>query len=200
VKYSYDPRRAAQLMESISLSRGSDGLVRDASGQPLTVELRGAASRDIHVKGLFPIANDWQQVGVTTDTVVVSNQQASDLQDQATFKAFQLTRTGYHLNRLVAFHSAEARLPERNYTGSNNGRYLNAEVDALTDRYLATVPWPERMQVAGQILHHVTDQLPLLPLFYDMEVALASNRVQNATPLLLPGSGQMWDAQDWDVR
>jgi peptide/nickel transport system substrate-binding protein len=199
VKYEFDPRRAVQLIEGIGYTRGADGMFRDAAG-PLGVDIRGAASRDIHVKGLFPIANNWQAVGVGAETVVISAQQASDLQDQATFRAFQLVRQDYHLNRLISYHSSQARLPERNFTGSNNGRYMNPEMDALIERYLATVPWTERMQAAGQILHHITDQLPAMGLFYDLEVTFISNRLQNATPLLLPATSQMWNAYEWDVR
>src|SRR5439155_10216335 len=143
----------------IGYAKGADGMFRDGAGQPLAVEIRGAATRDIHVKGLFPIVDAWQKVGVGGEPVVVSAQQASDLQDQATFHAFQLVRQDYHLNRLISYHSSEARLPERSYTGSNNGRYINPELDSLIERYQQTVPVDQRMAVAGQILNHMTDQL-----------------------------------------
>jgi ABC-type transport system substrate-binding protein len=200
VRHPYDPRRAVQILEGIGLVRGADGNFRDATGQPIPVEIRGAATRDIHVKGLFPIVDNWQKIGLAAEPNVISAQQASDLQDQATFKAFQLVRQDYHLNRLISYHSTEARLPERNFTGSNNGRYMNPELDALIERYQVTVPWEERMQVAGQILNHITSWLVVLPLFYDMEVSLTSDRLQNATPLTQGGTSQVWNGQDWDVK
>ncbi len=200
VKYEYDPRRATQMLQALGYTAGSDGMLRDGSGQPLPVEVRGYASRDIQVKGLFPVADNWQRIGVAAEPLVLSAQQASDPQDQATFRSFLLVRQDYHLNRLVAYHSSEARLPERNYTGSNNGRYISAEMDALIERYQATVPWPERMEAAGQILHHMTDQLAVMPLFFDMEVALVSDRVRNATPLLAEGSSRFWNAHKWEIR
>ena len=76
--------------------------------------------------------------------------------------------------------------PERNYSGSNNGRYINAELDALID--LPGNRAVERADGSGRSnLRHMTDQLAVMLLFYDMEVALVSDRVKNATPLLLPG-------------
>jgi peptide/nickel transport system substrate-binding protein len=200
VAYPLDPRRAAQMIEGLGYLRGGDGLFRDALGQPLTLQLRGAASRDIHVKGLFPIADNWQQVGVTPDILVVSAQGAQDAQDEATFRAFRLVRQNNHLDRLISFHSSQARTAERNYTGTNGGRYMNPEMDALIDRYLVTVPWDERMEVIGRMVHHFTDQLPAMPLFYDLEFAVVSHRVQNASALLLPGTSQMWDAHEWEIR
>jgi peptide/nickel transport system substrate-binding protein len=200
VKYDYDPRRAAQMLQGLGYTLGSDNLLRDGSGQMIPVELRGYAARDIQVKGLFPIADNWQRVGVAAEPQVLSAQQASDRQDQATFKSFLLVRQDYHLNRLVAYHSSEARLPERSYTGSNNSRYIHPEMDAAVDRYQATVPWPARMEAAGQILHHMTDQLAVMPMFFDMEVALVSNRVRNATPLMGAGTSRYWNAHEWEVQ
>lgn len=200
VRHPYDPQRAAQLIEGVGYVRGPDAVFRDPTGQPLSVEIRGAASRDIQVKGLFPVADNWQRVGVAVDQVVISAQQASDTRDQSTFRAFQLMRLGFGVSRLVDYHSSEARLPARNYTGNNYPRYINADVDALIERYQLTVPWDERMGVAGQILHHITDQVVMMPLVYDTDVLVASNRLQNATTLLTLTSGRAWDAQTWDVR
>jgi peptide/nickel transport system substrate-binding protein len=200
VRYTYDPRRAGQMLQELGYTPGGDNLLRDGSGQPINVEVRGYASRDIQIKGLFPISDNWQRVGVAAEPQVLSAQQASDRQDQATFKSFLLVRQDYHLNRLVAYHSSEARLPERSYAGSNNSRYMNPDMDAAVERYQATVPWPARMEAAGQILQLMTDQLAVMPLFFDMEVALVSHRLRNATPLLAEGSSQFWNVQEWEVR
>ena len=35
-------------------------------------------------------------------------------------------------------------------------RYRNAELDGYIDRYFVTIPWPERMQVAGEAIRHIT--------------------------------------------
>src|SRR5438309_5850391 len=39
VKYDYDPRKAAQLIEELGFAKGADGGYRDASGARLTVPL-----------------------------------------------------------------------------------------------------------------------------------------------------------------
>jgi peptide/nickel transport system substrate-binding protein len=200
VKYDYDPRKAAQMLQELGYSSGADSVARDGAGQSLTVELRGYAARDIQVKGLFPIADSWQRIGVIAEPQVLSAQQASDRQDQATFRSFLLVRQDYHLNRLVAYHSSEARTPERSYSGSNNSRYMHPEMDAAVERYQATVPWAERMVAAGQILAHMTDQLAVMPMFFDMEVAIVSSRMRNATPLIENGSSHFWNAHQWEVR
>ena len=113
-----------------------------------------------------------------------------------TFPSFLVLRQGNGLERLVALHSNQARVPERNYQGSNNGRYRNPELDSLIDRFQATISRPERMQVAGQIVHHFGDQLPVLGLFHDALPIFVNNRVLNVHP-----SGNLaWNVHEWDLR
>src|SRR5207248_6581696 len=40
VRYDYDPRRAAELLEGLGFTRGADGGYRDTAGQRLGVEIR----------------------------------------------------------------------------------------------------------------------------------------------------------------
>lgn len=201
VRYDYDLQRAAQLIEGLGYTRGSDGMFRDATGQRLVFETRASAQRDIHVKTLFPVVDSWQRLGLTIESQVIPAQRATDREEQATFPAFQLLRQPSGLERLVAYHSAEARLPERNFTGNNNGRYINADLDALVVRFVATMPRPERMAIAGQIVRHITDQLPVLPLFYDATPSLVRNRLHNVTPLTGSDDGrQSWNVHQWDVN
>jgi hypothetical protein len=71
----------------------------------------------------------------------------------------------------------------------------------LIDRYWVAIPWNERIQVTTQILHHITDNLPVIPLFYDMDIALVSDRVQKIDPFLGGGGGvQAWNAYEWELR
>jgi peptide/nickel transport system substrate-binding protein len=196
VHYEYDPRRALQIMQELGYTRGSDGLLRDAGGQTIPMEVRSYAQRDIHQKTLFPLVDFWKQIGIAAEPVALPANRASDAQEQATFPSFLVLRQGNGLERAVALHSNLARTPERNYQGSNNGRYRNPELDGLIERFQSTIPWNERMQVAGQIVHHFGDQLPVLDLFYDALPIFVNNKVLNAKP-----TGNLaWNVHEWDLR
>jgi hypothetical protein len=52
------------------------------------------------------------------------------------------------------------------------------------------------MQVATQIVRHITQQLPMLPFFYDAQITVLGNRFVNVDP----GPFQAWNAHEWDVR
>jgi peptide/nickel transport system substrate-binding protein len=201
VRYAHDPQRATRLIEGLGFSKGADGLFRDAGGQRLAFETRATAQRDIHVKTMLPVVDAWQRLGLSVETQVIPAQRATDREEQATFPAFMVLRQPGGLERMVALPSAEARLPERNFVGSNNGRYMNPELDALIDRYLVTIPRGERLQITGQIVHHFSDQLPVLGLFFDATPALVHNRLQGVTPLTGSEDGrQAWNSYEWSVR
>jgi peptide/nickel transport system substrate-binding protein len=196
VRYEYDPRQAGRMLEELGYSRGGDGTLRDASGQPLHLEVRSYAQRDIHHKTLFPLVDFWKQIGFAAEPVAHSADRARDAREQATFPSFLVLRQGNGIDRMVALHSSQARSAERNYQGTNNGRYQNPEMDSLVDRYQATIPMAERMEVAGQIVRHFGEQLPVLSLFYDALPIFISSRVRNVHP-----QGNLaWNVHEWELR
>ena len=96
------------------------------------------------------------------------------------------------LTRLI---SSEAALPENNFRGQNRVRYMNPEYDALVDRYLITIPMAERIDVVRQIVHHISDQVPILGLLYDAEPILVANRVPG-----VDANTKGRNAHEWDVK
>ena len=72
---------------------------------------------------------------------------------------------------------------------------MNPELDALIDRYLVTIPWAERMQVGQQIVHHISEQLPIMGLLYNTEPLLISNRLKNVDANLSTRNSHEWDTQ-----
>lgn len=198
VRYDYDPRRAAQMIEGLGYTRGADGFFRDVSNQRPSVEIR-ATGTDVNQKTMFAVADYWQRIGVAVEQVSVPPQRASDLEYRATFPGFAVQRQGGDLRFLRNFHSAQARVPETRYTGSNNSRYRNPELDILIERYERTIPLDERLRVAGQVVNHVTDRVVELPLFFDAEPFLVANRILGARGAGL-SSRTAWNAYEWDTR
>jgi hypothetical protein len=61
------------------------------------------------------------------------------------------------------------------------------------ERYYVTIPRAERVQVLGQLLNHLTDNVVLLSFFYETAPVLVSNRMRNVTP------EPSWNPYEWDV-
>ena len=86
-------------------------------------------------------------------------------------------------------------MPANRFQGQNHSRYMNPEFDRLVDQYLVTLPWEPRMQLMGQIVAHMTDQLNVMGLFYDLRTTLVNNRVQNAG-VQVP----TWNIHEWELK
>jgi peptide/nickel transport system substrate-binding protein len=192
VKYEYDPRRAAQLFESVGYSKGSDGVYRDPAGQRFSVEIR-TTQVDINSKSSFTVADYWQRFGVPTEVAIVPPQRTNEREYRSTFPGFELIRPNSTITSFETLRGSEAPLPETNWAGANRSRYRSAELDALIERYFATIPPRERLQALGEIVHHMTDQLVIMGVVYDPPLRLVANRVKNVP------AGVPWNAHEWDL-
>jgi len=199
VRYEYDPARATQAIEALGYTKGSDGFFRDAAGQRLSVELRTTADNDIHRATMLPIADGWQRIGVGVEPNIIPVQRQRDREYRANSPAFELLQQGDDVPSLATHHSREIPLPENDYTGRSKSRYRNAEFDALIERLFVTIPRPERTQVLGQIVHHISDQVIMMGLYYLASPTLMHNRLVN-----VDAGGdratQAWNAQEWDIK
>lgn len=190
VKYAYDTRRAAQLIEGLGYVRGQDGLYRDAANQPLRVELRSTPGREVNERATLAVADMWQRVGVGVDVVVLSLAQNSDREYRQTRPAFEVVGQPEDIYRL---HSREIPAAETRFVGDNRMRYSNPQLDQWVDRYYVTIPTTERAEILGQMYQHLTDQVVLLPFFYEATQRLQANRLINFTSPL------GWNAHEWDL-
>lgn len=194
-RYDYDPRRAVATLDGLGYTRGADGIFRDASGQRLSVEIN-TTRQDAHQKLLLTLTDEWAQVGVAVDPVVIPPQRAQDAEYRATFPGFALQG---HPAEIWRYHSREARLPERNYTGGNNSRYMNPEMDTLIDRYFTTVPKAERTQALTQIVRHMTEHVVVLSLIWRADPTMMAKRLHNVQAKGRQAT-QAWNAHEWEAR
>jgi peptide/nickel transport system substrate-binding protein len=190
VKYPYDPRAAAQLIEGLGFTKGQDGSYRDPNGQRLAVELRSTPGREVNEKTTLSVANMWQQLGVGVDTVVLSPQQNRDREFRQTRPAFEVVGQPQDIYRL---HSRELPTAETRFVGDNRPRYANPQLDELIDRYYLTIPVAERAEIVGQMYHLITDQVVSLNFFYEATQRLEANRLRNVSSPL------GWNVQEWDL-
>jgi ABC-type transport system substrate-binding protein len=185
------------MIVDLGYARGADGVFRDAVGQRLEVEIRAATQTDANVKAMLATANDWVSIGVAANQLTISTQRAPDREFRATMPGFELTRQANDVNTLARYRSSLTPLPENNFSGVNRSRYRSAELDALIDRYAVTIPAVERAQVLAEALHHVTDQLTVMGIFYATRLTMVRNRVRDVT------SGDQadvsWNAERWNV-
>jgi peptide/nickel transport system substrate-binding protein len=199
VRYEYDARKAATLLEGLGYTRGPDGF-RDAGNQRLALEFRTVDNNQIHMPALLSVTDYWRRLGIAVEPVAIPQQRANEREYRATFPGFELLQNPNDLKGLIRYTSSRSPLPENNYqVVGNYSRYMNPELDALIDSYYVTIPRAERTRLVGRIVHHTTDQVTLLGMFYIAVPAMVSNRVVNITTRTTASPGA-WNSHEWDVR
>ncbi len=190
--YDYDPASALRQLQDLGYTRGQDGVLQNTSGR-LSLEVRATASPAIHAKTMLPVADAWQRLGVDIQEVIIPVQRLTDLEYRTTHPAFEVVRYRSGAGNIEQLHGGQAPLPQNRFAGTNRSRYVNPEFDGLLDQYLATIPWAPRMQALSQVVGHITDQLNVMGLIYDVQPALIGNRLLNVTDLNLTWSINQWE-------
>ena len=200
VHYPYDLRKASQLVEEIGYTKGGDGFFRDAADKKLSVELRTNTS-DVNQKATFSVADFWQRAGVAVEVNVVPGQLAQAKEYRATYPGFEILRAG-DIYGVTDFHSSRKKTKENDWTGSYTG-YSNPAYDALADRYITTIPVPQRAQIVGDMVNILTDQVVIMTLFWDVEPSFIPANMKNVTGRFGSGApgvaSTVWNAHEWDL-
>ena len=193
--YEYDPARAARILDSMGYTKGPDGMYRDATGTRLSVEVRSNGER-ITENSIVPVTNMWNQIGVGAEPLLVPLQRITDREYVSTFPGFRMMRQPNAAASLSRLRSSFTPLPENRFVGSNYARYVSPEFDAMIDKFNATIPRPERMEILRQIMRYYSDNLVHLGLFYDGDFMFSNNRLQNVAG----NESEIWNVTSWDAR
>jgi peptide/nickel transport system substrate-binding protein len=196
VKYDFDPRRAAQMIEQLGYTRGSNNLFQQG-GQTLSVEIR-ATGTDLNQKLMHAIGDYWRSVGVGVEETPIPPQRANDLEYRATFPGFNVQMQGGEMTFVANFHTSQLRTPENRYAGNNNARYSNRELDDLIDRYQSTIELADRMRVSAAAVRHITENVVELPIFYNAAPALIGRGITNVGAPR--GAPTAWNVHLWDIQ
>jgi peptide/nickel transport system substrate-binding protein len=197
VKYDYDPRKAAQLIEGLGYQKRADGLFYDSQGRKLQVESRTNAGDDFKEKMLLSTADFWKTAGVDVDVLISPRQRASDKEYRATYPGFDLVRQPFDPER---FQTKSSPLPENDWKGNNRMRFSNGEIDKLADDYFVTIPLGQRREIVGRMMHILTDEAVPLGVIYSIEPTLIGKRLVNVGGELAQGVDDTWNVQAWDLK
>src|SRR5205823_1662859 len=139
------PRQTIQMMQTIGYTQGTDGTMRDASGNQLGWLLRTTQGDDLREKIILTMADSWKRVGFKVDTYIIPRQQADDPEYRANFPAMETVRQCGDVTGIRTLHSRNSSLPENNFKGTGNrSRYFNKEFDDLIDRVYTTISVDQR--------------------------------------------------------
>jgi peptide/nickel transport system substrate-binding protein len=200
VRYGYDPARAAQIVQGLGYAKGADGVYRDGAGQALNIQVQTSADDDAQVAGNLALADAWKQFGLASESYLLPQAQRNDREVVANYPGVRVWRQPNDIDDLRRYSSNMAPMAENRFQGGNRSRYQNPALDGIIDRYMTTIPLDQRMSVLGEVLHHLTDQVVVMGLWYNTEPVEISNRLINVNPRDAGQTTEAWNAHEWDLQ
>jgi ABC-type transport system substrate-binding protein len=187
--------RAQQLLTQAGWTRGSDGvLVNQANGERFQIDLRnrpGSATE----RELVVIADFWKAVGLSTTITPPAPNLVSDREWLATYPGIQVSRLetedAFNTRRT---HTRAIAGPANRWAGRNGAGYSNPTADAIQDKLVVTVDPREQVSLHRQLLQEMMGEAAIMPLFWDVELALITKTVKGDVTAVETG----FNVATWD--
>jgi ABC-type transport system substrate-binding protein len=175
-RYPYDPERARELLQEAGYTPGSDGLMRDASGNVLRLQALPSNGRSLKDREIAEAIQEFlRQVGIEVEL---------DFFEWATtFTLMRGETLDYHLNTFTWFTTTadadytmysnyvSTELPPASW---NRWRYANPQVDEWLKAARASLDPEERAELYGKVQDQLAVDLPAIPIYGSYEVAALS--------------------------
>jgi peptide/nickel transport system substrate-binding protein len=199
-KYPYDPNRARAVMSEAGWRPGSDGILVNGRGERFAIESRASAG-DREGEAVQAIVHDhWRPLGIETRINNLSRR-ASDSPDSrgrwpgVRFGSGSLEPTDpLHTD----WHSRYTPTEANDWTGDNVAGWSRG--DRLLEQWEREIDPARRRPIEVQIALIWAEDLPHLPLYFNLEITTVKKGILGAAPRLGSGgsNAMTWNIHEWD--
>jgi peptide/nickel transport system substrate-binding protein len=181
VLYPYDRKKAGALLDEAGWKMGADKF-RYKDGKKLSLVFMTTAGDKTRENVQVFLQGNWKAVGID---VQIKNEPAR------VFFGETLRKRNYGAMAMFAWASMPENSPRTNlhtiqipsekngWSGQNGGAYSNPEMDKLLDEMDLEFNAAKRKQLITKILRYYTDDVPVIPLYYRADVAVAPPYLKN---------------------
>jgi peptide/nickel transport system substrate-binding protein len=195
-RYPYDLRRTEALMGELGIAREGD-LYSTGEGR-VSFEIKNIGSSQNDSERSI-MAHGWRQAGFEIEERTFTPTEAQDGQARASFRGLHPVSIAQGESAMTYMVTAQVSRAETRWNGQNRGGWSNAEFDRLQDAFLTTLDPAERLTLLGQELAMLSEQLPLLPLYFNPGVVAYPSVVRGVN--LKAGDGEVsWNVHEWELR
>jgi len=200
-RYTYDPKRAAQLLEEAGWQVQGSGTRRNASGQPLSFELMTTAGNRTRELVEQVLQSQWRKLGID---VRIKNEPARVLFGETVpHRNFDMALYAWisapeNVPRSI-LHSSEIPSADNGYAGQNAGGYKNPEVDRLIDALEVELDPAKRKTMWAELQRIYVTDLPSLPLYFRSDAYILPQWLQGVRPTGNQYPTTLW-ITGWTVR
>ncbi|MBC8028803.1 MAG: ABC transporter substrate-binding protein [Pyrinomonadaceae bacterium] len=176
--YSFDPTKAKMLLDEAGLKDPDGDGPQMRFAKPVVFKASGSSTSAKNYAGV--IQNYLKNVGIP---VSIETSELNTLLDELRRGNFQIAYGQWvGGNQDPIFYKdlfATAEIPSETRAARNRSRYSNKELDALLDEAVNTFDREKARVLYARIQEIVTRDVPVLPLWYQANIVIASKRVGN---------------------
>ena len=184
-KYGYDARRSQQLLEEVGFVRGVDGLYTRRDGRPLRLGV-WSSSGTKNEQETATYIDGMRRVGIDASQNIIAAAQIGDAQLRALLPGVTLRGGGPAYNGLT---TSEIARPENRWNGGNRYGWSNADYDRAFDAWSKSLAQADRVRYIAEMERVLTEQLPIVPNYFEATVTAASNLLEGPLPSQNPDAG-----------
>jgi peptide/nickel transport system substrate-binding protein len=189
-RYPYDLRQADQLLNQAGYARGSDSVYVHPSAGRLRLEVKTLEGGQNEAE-MTIIADQLRRAGLDVSEGVVPAAQIQDGQVRASFSGVQTTSGG----PIDILSSKNTPRPENRWQGHNRGSWANPEFDRLIGLFETTLDRPERAHYIAQAAKLYSDEVPSIPLYYNVRVVPYVSALKGPIAMAPP----LWNVHLWEL-
>ena len=174
VLYNYDKKKAASLLEEAGWRLEGDGF-RHKDGKKLSLIFMTTAGDKNREQVQVRLQSQWKAVGIDVN---IKNEPArvlfGETMRKKNFGAMSLFgwASSPENSPRGQLHSQQIPSEKNGWSGQNFTSYSNPEMDKLLDQLDLEFNPKRRLELVSRILHLYTDEIPVIPLFYNADVAV----------------------------
>ena len=201
-KYTYDPAKAASLLDAAGWSKMESGVRVNAAGERLTFELMAASGARIIELIEAVLQSQWKKIGID---VRLHNEPPrvffGDTVHRRKFPAmamFSWVSSPENVPR-TTLHSSEIPTPENNWAGQDDTGFKNAEVDSLIEKLEVTLDKEQRRPLWRRLQEIYIDEVPVLPLYFRADAFIMPKWLTGIEPTGHQYSSTLW-VENWRAQ
>jgi len=194
-KYELDRGRADTLLREAGWTRGTDGVARNATGEPLYLPLLTTPG-DVETQEATTVIDNWKGIGATSELRVITARELNDGEFRSRFPAVSYERRALTLENM-SWTARQVSRPENRWSGSNRNGYVNPSLDDLWSRALGTIDVKEREALLVEALKVMTEDAVVTPTHLQVEVMAYAAGLTGPSEPSAVGRAFLWNTWQW---
>ncbi len=192
VTYPFEPRRAEALMAEAGYTRGADGIFVDARGERFNPEIMNQPGAQPERETAI-MREVWTRVGIDSHLVL---ELSANTERRAMFPGLQ---AGGGPIGVDSFPSSAIGTAANRFAGSNRSGWTNPDYDAFFAKWSVALDPAEHGVLEAQMRKLQTEQLPGVPLFFNLHLAAWLSVLKGPDPQTVNVPNLVWDMHTWTL-